>query len=143
MPTATKSSALSIPDAARALGVSPRAVRRMVERGAPVARRGGRGRGRATLIDVAALRAWQRPSGRLVAPVVLARMLPAAIGTAIAAAHREIDGPHKRAAAGVLAGAWYAASCAALDELRRLDADVPEIDVVPDEIARLREIARL
>lgn len=143
MPTATKSSALTIPDAARVLGVTPRAVRRMVERGAPVARRGGRGRGRATLIDVAALRAWQRPSGRLVAPVVLARMLPAAIATAIAAAHREIDGPHKRASAGVLAGAWYAASCAALDELRRLDPDVPEIDAIPDEIARLREIARL
>jgi len=143
MPTATKSSALSIPDAARALGVSPRAVRRMVERGAPVARRGGRGRGRATLIDVAALRAWQRPSGRLVAPVVLARTIPAAIATAIAAAYRDVDRSDKRALAGIFAASWYVASCAALDELRRLDADVPEIDVVPDEIARLREIARL
>lgn len=143
MPTTTKSNALTIPDAARALGVSVSSMRRMVENGAPVARRGGRGRGRATLIDLAALRAWQRPSGRLVAPVVLARTLPTAISAALATAYRDLDRNDKRALAGIFAAAWYVATCAALDELRALDPAVPELDDVPEEIARLRKIANL
>lgn len=50
---------LPIQPAARELGVGTATLRRWMRDGAPVARRGGRGRGRAALIDPESIRAWQ------------------------------------------------------------------------------------
>jgi hypothetical protein len=71
---------------------------------------------------------------------VLASVLPERIAQVLAEAHREIDGPHKRAAAAVLAAAWYCVTVAILDELRLHDPAIPELDVLPDAIQRLRKI---
>ena len=43
--------ALPIPAAAADLGITPRALRRMIDNKAPVARSGRRGRGKSTLVD--------------------------------------------------------------------------------------------
>jgi hypothetical protein len=71
---------------------------------------------------------------------VLASVLPERIAQVLAEAHREIDGPHKRAAAGVLAAAWYISTTAVLDELREHDHEVAELDAIPEVIERLRKI---
>lgn len=52
-------SGVPIAQAAQALDVSSITLRRWIAQGCPVARRGGRGRGRATLVDVQAVRAWR------------------------------------------------------------------------------------
>src|SRR5690606_32463639 len=52
--------ALPIPAAAAQLGVSTPTLKRWLRQGAPVARRGRRGRGCRTLIDPEAIRAWRR-----------------------------------------------------------------------------------
>lgn len=51
--------ALSVAAAARALGLSTSQVRRDVSNGAPVVRRGTVGRGRGTLLELAAYRRWR------------------------------------------------------------------------------------
>lgn len=51
--------ALAIPDAASELGVSTCTLRRWIAAGCPVARRGGRGRGRLTMVDPERVRAWR------------------------------------------------------------------------------------
>jgi hypothetical protein len=140
--TARSDRPLPLPAAAAALGVSTPTLRRWLRRGAPVARRGGRGPGRAALVDPGAVRAWRNPRTVGVDARVLAAVLPDKLAQVLAEAHREIDGPHKRAAAGVIAGAWYCATVAILDELRLHDPAIPELDVLPDAIQRLRRIAQ-
>ena len=49
---------VDIHQAAAELHITDGALRAWVRRGAPVMRRGGRGRGRTALFDVGALRAW-------------------------------------------------------------------------------------
>src|SRR5690554_4975468 len=52
-------SAAPVHEAAQALGVRPGTLRRWLRDGCPVARRGGRGRGRATLVDVCEVARWR------------------------------------------------------------------------------------
>lgn len=131
---------LTLPAAAADLGVSTPTLRRWLRQGAPVSRRGHRGRGRAALVDPAAIRAWRNPTTTGIDARVLAAVLPERIAQVLAEAHRQIDGPHKRAAAGVIAGAWYCATVAVLDELREHDHEVAELDAIPEVIERLRKI---
>jgi hypothetical protein len=130
----------SIPAAARTLGVSEATLRRWLRVGAPVARRGGRGRGRRTLVDAAAIEAWRGCGKASDALVVFAAELPELVADAVHEAFMLTGGPHKRATAGVLAATWYVVTVGILDRLR---ADVPDLHdptLVPEKIAHLRMI---
>lgn len=134
--------AVTIAEAARALRVSVRQLRRYIADGAPQSRVGGRGRGRKALVDVEAIAAWRRSRAASQANddalVVVAVAFPEILAAAMHAAFVETDGPHKRATAGVLAGAWYLASTAILDYMRERAPGIPELKVIPEKIEQLR-----
>jgi hypothetical protein len=134
--------ALPLRDAARELGVSARQLERDVAAGAPVARRGGRGRGRVTLVDPAAIAAWRSAGAPTAGLLALSAELPELVANAVDDAFRQTEGPHKAATAGAMAGTWYLVTTAILDRLRREMAEVPELSAVPDKIDRLRRIFR-
>lgn len=129
---------LELGPAAEALGVAPSTLRRWTRQGAPVARRGRRGRGGAARYDVDAIRRWQRLQRSDVA--IAAVDLPRVIADAVCRLYVDLEGPHKRPCAGFAAGVWYAVSVAALDHLRAHAADVGDIEALPENIRRLRAI---
>lgn len=123
--------------AALELGISEPTLRRWIAAGAPVARRGRRGRGDATLIDPDAIAAWRgaRPDELR----VLAGEIPELVAEACWSAFMLVEGPHRTACAGVLAGAWYVVTVALLDRLRRSGLDLAD-PAIPGKIAQLRAI---
>ena len=127
--------ALPVAAAAAELGVSERQLRRWLRDGAPQARRGGRGRGRAALVDPAAIDAWRRQGEAEAALRALAGEVPELVASAVFEAHRMTEGPHKRALAGALSAAWYLATLALLERL----GAAGEL-VEPEKIIRLRQI---
>ena len=139
--------ALPTKHAASELGISDVTLRRWISAGAPVARRGKRGRGCQTLIDPLAVRSWresQRADSESVEHLLrdLAGRLPELIAGAIAEAFRLC--PDKRDAAGlawVSAAAWGLVVGALLDHLRERLADIGEPGAVPESIEILRKIA--
>jgi len=72
----------------------------------------------------------------------IADTLPEVLACAITESHRLAAGVDKRQLAGVLAATWAMVTTAALDHLRELNPHVPEVETLPDEIERLRKIAR-
>lgn len=138
---------MTLKQAARELDVSVSCLRRWIDAGAPVARSGRRGRNGAALVAPEAVARWRASRGvsmdtaRKQAASELAARLPELLAGAFAEAHAAIVGPDKRRAAGYLAGAWYLCATRLTDELREVNCDVPEIDALPPEIARLRKIA--
>lgn len=135
-------SALPVPQAARALGTSTGTLRRWIDAGAPVARRGQRGRGRATLVDPAAITAWRRREGGTDALAILAARLPELLADAAASAHR--SAPDKRDPAGAawcLCAAWQLGVATVVDAIREAGADIPDPAAIPEGIERLRKIA--
>lgn len=141
-PVASSIAALPVAGAARALGVPRAQLRHWIAAGAPVARRGGRGRGNRTLVDPEAVRAWHAASANDQRLMALAVELPEALAAAMAEAHALATGMAKAPLAGVLAGAWYLAATRALDALRVHAPATPELTSIPAAIERLREIAR-
>jgi hypothetical protein len=137
--------ALKFRDAARALGVSESQLRRYVDDGAPVLRRGGRGRGRAALVDVEAIAAWRRsrdggqalPNDRV---VMLAAEIPELAADAVYRAFLAVESNDKCAVAGILAGVWYVVTVALLDRIRAVVPSTPDVETTPEKIATLREI---
>jgi hypothetical protein len=133
---------LPLSDAARVLGVAPSTLRRWVREGAPVLRRGRRGRGHSLLLDPGAVQQW-RGAGELQAFVAtLASEIPHLLADAMADAHRQVEGADKRRAAGLMAASWYRCATAVLDRLREQQDDVPELTQIPEPIERLQKIAR-
>jgi hypothetical protein len=135
------SEALPLLDAAHALGVSASTLRRWIAEGAPVARRGRRGRGRSTLVQVAAVTAWRapgRPHPSLAA--ALARGLERS-AVAVADAHRELNGPHKVASAGPMVASWYLTGAALIDALREVDPQLTDIRALPEPLERLHKLS--
>jgi hypothetical protein len=128
--------------AARALGISVRQVERDIAAGAPVVRRGGRGRGNATLINLQAFADWRR-SGPDYRVRALAVELPEIIASAMYEAFVATHGPHKLSCAGVLSRAGYLASVAVVDRLRRDIPDLRELSGVPEKCDTLRRIFEL
>lgn len=128
--------------AARKLNVSVPTLRRWMADGAPVARRGRRGRGGAALLDVAAIEAWRGTGAATDLLHVLAAEVPELVAGAVEEAFRAATGPHKRAFAGHLALAWFEVTSRLLDRLRRDVPEIPELATVPERIERLRQIAR-
>ena len=135
------SGAVPIRDAARALGVPPITLRHWIAAGAPVARRGGRGRGNCTLVAPAAVRAWRSAGTADQLLHALAAELPQALAEAMAEAHALATGVAKAPLAGILAGVWYITVSKTLDALRAHGATIPEIAAIPATIERLRDIA--
>lgn len=140
------SRAVPIAEAARIAGVSPRTLRRWIRAGAPVARRGGRGRGRVTLVCPAAVAAWRRAQRGQTDPGdllrVLAADLPELLACAVVEAFRAAEGPSKVATAWPLADAWYRCTQALLERLRADCLDVPDLAAVPEPISYLVKIGR-
>lgn len=139
-------SALPVPAAAAALGVSVPTLKRWIGRGAPVARRGRRGRGCRTLIDPEAIRAWRQAQDADRAQVeavlrTLAGRVPELLAEAAAEAFRLA--PDKRGAAWTACAAWQLSVAAVLDDLRACGADISDPDAIPESIERLRKIAAL
>lgn len=137
--TTGKSEMLPIAQAARALGTSETSLRRWIKAGAPVARRGRRGRGHVTLIDVAAVEAW-RAGGDDAALRDLAARLPELLGDAMVEAHRLA--PDKRGAAWMACASWQLALYAINDHLAERLGELPPPQV-PESIERLRKIIEI
>lgn len=133
-------SAVRLEEAARALGVSTASLRRWIDKGCPVARRGARGRGRAALVDPEQVRTW-RDGGTDAAMLCFASRLPELLAGAVSEAHRLADGVDKRRLAGVLAATWYICTTRLLDDLRAAGVDVAEVERLPLEVEMLRKIA--
>ncbi len=131
-----------IPAAALELAVSETTLRRWIARGAPVARRGRRGRGGHALVDVGAIAAWRGSGCSTDALRVFAAEVPELVADAVDASFRAIRGPSKRELAGALAASWYWVTTALLDRLRRDCADIGDVAAVPESVERLRQIAQ-
>ena len=134
--------AVPVPDAAAALGVAEVTLRRWMREGAPVARRGRRGRGCRALIDPDAVEAWRRRTAGTDFVLAFAGRVPELVAAAVGDAFLQCSGPHKRALAGALAGAWYLVATSICDALREHAPAVPEIAHLPEGIEALRKIAR-
>lgn len=142
--------ALTIGQAAVALDLPESTLQFWISRkGCPVARKGGRGRGRATMIDVAAVRAWMagRDQPATTAPTTerdvmraYAERLPDLLAQAMFAAYCAVESPAKRQLAASVAVAWYRAASQELDRLRDLWPDVPHVTTVPETINKLKLI---
>ncbi len=131
---------LPIDAAARELDVSPVTLKRWRRLGCPCVP-GRRGRGHATLYDVAAVRAWREANDRDALLMEIATAAPGVLADAALAAFAQIDAPDKRRQAGLLAATWYVLTTALLDHLRTTCAEVPELAGVPEPVERLRKIA--
>lgn len=132
---------LPIAAAAAAAGVSAPTLRRWIAAGAPVARRGRRGRGGAALIDVAAIEAWRGTGASTDALRAFAGEVPQLVADAVDETFRELVGPHKRSSAGPLAACWFQVASALLDRLRRDAPEIPELSAIPERIEQLQLIA--
>jgi len=127
--------------AASELGMRPGTLRRHIRAGCPAVH-GRRGRGHATLVDPEAARAWLAAGSGERAIVGLADELPRILARAAHEAWQLAEGIDKRRMAGVLAAAWYLSATQVLDYLRTLEPGIKDIDRLPEEIERMREIAR-
>jgi hypothetical protein len=134
--------AIPLSQAAEALNVSTSTLDRWIRSGAPVSRRGGRGRGRCTLVDPQAIQAWRGLPAATdnTALRVFADQIPEIVAGAAFTAFMETTGPHKRAAAGVLAGTWFLVVTALHDHMRKQGVEIPEVKALPDKISHLRGI---
>ena len=141
-----KTRPLPVPEAAAALGVHVATLRRWLSAGAPQARRGRRGNGGGALVDIEAIRAWQRvQAGQGCGGDVLravAAEIPDILADAMHDAHRLIEGPDKRRAAGYLAAAGLMGAQSVLDRLRREDDSIAELVELPRKLRTLRDISR-
>jgi hypothetical protein len=131
---------LPIAEAATVLGVSTRSLRRWISDGAPVAQAGGRGRGKRTLVDPAAVLAWRDGARLDVEMRAFAAAIPDLLADAVHEAFTLAEGPHKRLLAGALVATWYLASTALIDELRDRGIDVPELAAPPRKVDMLRAV---
>lgn len=138
--SASPPNAVSVVEAAAELGISDRQLEDDIRYGAPVARRGRRGRGCRTLVIVADVRAWREARGNqhdAFARAAFAGEVSEIVAEAVYATFVAIAGPHKRASAGVLAQAWLRTSCALRE---RLDVPSPEPACRPEKITALLRI---
>lgn len=150
----------SLSEAAAALGISRRELKRWIAAGAPVIVRGRRGRGNRELLDVEALRAWDaarrapRDAVRA-AMATLAHQLPERLATEVAELF-ETPLNHRGALWQLLglpaipaARLHLAAYVVALDAVRGLIGEtigaeaLPPLTRHPDVIERLEKLAQL
>lgn len=132
--------ALPLNEAARALNTSETTLRRWIAAGAPVARRGRRGRGHAALVDVEAVRAWRlaKPGDDEAALRAMAAHMPELLADAVFEAFRLA--PDKRGAAWTAVAAWQLSALAILDHLAERVGELPAPEI-PEKVEYLRKIA--
>ncbi|KAF1721963.1 terminase small subunit [Pseudoxanthomonas wuyuanensis] len=133
---------LPIGTAAQQLGIAPGTLRRWVREGCPVAARGRRGRGHAVLIDPDAVLQWRGAGERERLLLELAGAIPGLLAEAAVESLRQAEGLDKRRLAGTLAATWYLSTTTLLDHLRMTCPAVPDLAEVPEQIERLKKIAR-
>lgn len=128
-----------IADAAEALGIGPKRLRRLLRTGAPVVRKGRKGRGGATLVDVDAIRQWiaarDRVDERI--PCELAASYPQDLADTLNEAWQRAEGIDKNKLAGVLAATWELATIHHLARLRTYVPDLPDHSDLPESIAQM------
>lgn len=107
-----------------------------------MASRGRRGRGHAVLVDPATVREWLQAGSIDAVLLGLAGAIPELLATATLEALQRAEGLDKRRLAGVMAATWYVGANAVLDHMREQCSTIPELAEVPEEIERLRKIAR-
>ncbi|MGH8063230.1 MAG: hypothetical protein ACREO7_14590, partial [Pseudoxanthomonas sp.] len=134
--------ALPVPEAATAMGVRLGTLRRWISQGCPVASRGRRGRGHALLVDPEAVRQWRAAGATDAVVLELAASLPEVLAAAAVDSWQQAQGVDKRALAAITAAGWFVAANAVADHLRARCPAVPEVSSLPEEIERLRKIAR-
>lgn len=139
---------MTIGQAADSLDLPVSTLRFWIDRrGCPTVRRGGRGRGNATLVDVAAVRHWLAGRDQPTPPttehdvmLAYAERLPDLLADAMYRAWCDVDAPLKRQLAASVAVAWYQATSAELDRLRERHPDIPHITSLPEAINKLKSI---
>jgi hypothetical protein len=132
----------TISEAAIALKVKPGTLRRLCRQGMPH-QPGGKGRGKACMIDIAVARRWIEGSADDRAVLQLAGELPQLLARSIFATWQKSYGPHKNALAGALAGVWYLSTNTLVEYLRECNSQIPKFDGnPPEEIQHLRKIAQ-
>ena len=137
--------AIAVDQAARVLGVTPATVRGWIDEGAPVVRRGRKGRGHSTLVNVAALDAWREARTSASSTDALLMQLAAeqssVLAEAMVEAHQRAEGFDKRKLAAFAVATYYLIDTVLRDRLRERCATVPDVRELPPEIERLRKIA--
>lgn len=124
--------------------MSPRRLWRLIRReGAPVAFKGHRGGGGATLVDVAALRAWHSARHRADERALreLAASYPQELADTLHEAWQHADGLDKRKLARVLVEAWELGTARHLARLRERVPDLPDGGATPEPIQRMLRAA--
>lgn len=148
-PVAGGGDVVDLKQAAVALGLPESTLQFWVaHKGCPTVRRGGKGRGNSTMVDVGAVRRWQagrdqptaKPTTEHDLALMYAERLPDLLAQAMVAAYCAVDSPAKPALALQVARAWYEATSGELDRLRDLWPDVPHVTTVPDAINKLKLI---
>lgn len=129
---------LPIGAAAKELHVSVSTLRRMIADGAPVAKRGGRGRGRQALIDPKAIIAWLNSCDGEAALYTFSDRVPELLADAIEEAYQAV--PDKRDVPTVLCWVWQFAVSKLIDDLRDKSPEIQDPEVIPESIARIRKL---
>ena len=135
---------MSIEQAARALGIGQSTLRRWVTRGAPMVRRGRRGRGGQALLDPSAISSWRASGAAPRAEVPDAALdfraelisLRDLVMATIVERFSEVEGPAKRQIAAEFAALGYAVTYALEDAY-----DLPVVEHA--SLERLRQLADL
>ena len=133
---------IPIKTAAEILQKKPGTLRRYCKQGMPH-QPGGKGRGKAVLVDPEQARQWIGAEPDTQHLLTLACDLPQLLAQVIFQCWQHAEGHDKRKLAGVLTAVWYASSTELLDHLREKNSEVPDIqNPLPPEIEHLRKIAR-
>lgn len=134
--------AMPLKAAAVELGIRLGAMRRLVRDGAPVVRKGHRGRACSTLVDIDAIREWQRGGADAIVREV-ASALPLILAETMQDTFQQAVGHMSNAqAAALLSAAWLRSANAVNDYMQTHCAGIPNISAMPAEIDRLRKIAQ-
>lgn len=139
----------TVEDIARGCGVTVRTVQRWVSEGCPTLKRGRKGGGGATVLDLDQVRAWReskKDADSTAAVLEVATLLPDLLADAVEQAARDDTGPHKLALHGALAEAWHRTALRFLEALRQRYPDAAHLirDPVsaPDAIWRMAQVNR-
>jgi hypothetical protein len=141
-PVAVVSRGLTIRECAAALRLSPKQVKYAVANGAPVIRRGTKGRGQPTLVDQVAIAAWLKERGRSTQDDQWrrARRLTQSAAEVFYDQFRREFGPHKRAVAVSLIQSFMAIAA-----VIRTDCGLPllEPEELPECIKQLAKVVAI
>lgn len=129
---------LPIGSAAKELHVSVSTLRRMIAQGAPVAKRGGRGRGKQALIDPKAIEAWLDSCDGEAALYAFSCRVPELLADAIAEAYKVA--PNKQDVPFLLCWVWQSAVIEILDYLKTKSPEINTDPEIPESIARIRKL---